>query len=164
MADGPREPEEPRNLRPVSDLRDRRGRFAKGSGGRPPGTRNRLRRTVNALLEASAPELVQRVLELARQGDVQALKLALDRIVPVPRDAPVALPSMPAIRSAADLPVAFGVVLQAVADGSLTPTEGERIASLLGSAGRMLELADIEARVRKLETTDFASLAKRARE
>ena len=164
MADEPREPEQPRNLRPVSEIRDRRGRFAKGSGGRPPGTRNRLRRTVNALLEASAPELVERVLELARAGDVQALRIALDRIVPVPRDAPVVLPTMPVIESAADLPRAFGVVLQAVADGALTPSEAERIARLLASAGRVLELVDIEERVRKLETADFASLAKLARE
>lgn len=144
------EPREPPKLRPVADIRDGKGRFKKGNGGRRPGQRNRVSRVVTGLFTLHAPELVERVLDLARNGDVGALRIALDRIAPAPRDAPIEL-ALPPVTSAADLPAAFASVLEAVASGRLTPSEAERVASLLANAGRLLEAADLEARIAALE-------------
>ena len=42
-------------------------------------------------------------------------------------------------------------LLRAVADGTVTPGEGEKLARLVGEAGKALELSDIEERLRRLE-------------
>jgi|SRR6476469_5365777 len=58
-----------------------RGRpFGQGNPGRPKGSRNKSTLAAEALLEGEAEVLTRRAVERALQGDIQALRLCLDRL------------------------------------------------------------------------------------
>ena len=83
-------------------------------------------------------------------GDVTALRLCLERIAPARKDAPVTFP-LPAMQSAGDAARAAGAVLEAVADGELTPTEGAHVMGLVEAYRRTLEASELEVRLAALE-------------
>jgi len=87
---------------------------------------------------------------MALGGDGAALRLCLERIAPPRRDAPVTI-DLPQMQSAADAAKAAGAVLDAVALGDLTPTEGANIMALVETYRRTLETSELEARVAALE-------------
>ncbi len=99
---------------------------------------------------SSAEALTRKAVELALAGDPTALRLCLERIAPPCREAPVRV-DVPRIGSVADLPVVMDALLRAVTEGSITPGEGEKLARLVGEAGKALELSEIEERLRRLE-------------
>ncbi len=131
--------------------------FPKGRSGnpkgRPKGAKNKATLAAQALLDGEAEGLTRKAVELALAGDITALRLCLDRIAPPKREAAVSV-ELPPIKSAADLPAAVVALLAAVAGGQITPSEGERLARLVGEAGRALELADIETRLAALEANN----------
>jgi hypothetical protein len=130
--------------------RDGAGRFAQGNAGRPRGARHRATTAAMALLDGEAEHLTRRAVELALEGDGPALRLCLERIVPLRREAPVtfALPPMTCARDAAS---AAGAVLQTVAAGEMTPNEGALVMALIDSFRRTIETSELEARVAALE-------------
>jgi hypothetical protein len=130
--------------------RDTAGRFASGNAGRPSGARNRTTMAVLELLEGQAEALTQRAVELALGGDTTALRLCLERIAPPRRDAPVTF-TLPAMTTARDAAEAAGAILQAVAEGDLTPVEAAQVMGLVDSYRRTLEVSELEARVAALE-------------
>lgn len=69
---------------------------------------------------------------------------------PPRRDAPVAF-DLPPLETARDAARAAGAVLEAVAAGDLTPTEGAHLVALVEAWRRALETSDLEARVAALE-------------
>jgi hypothetical protein len=77
------------------------GRFVKGQSGnpsgRPKGARNTTTVAVETLLDGQAQALTQKAIDLALAGDITALRLCLDRILPVRKDRPVTfdLPPVP---------------------------------------------------------------------
>lgn len=130
--------------------RDAGGRFTEGNPGRPQGARHKATRAALALLDGEAEALTRQAVTMALDGDGTALRLCLERIAPPRRDAPVQfdLPRMETVRDAAK---AAGAVLEAVALGDLTPTEGAHIMGLVESYRRTLETSELEARVAALE-------------
>ncbi|MGI9069764.1 MAG: hypothetical protein ACR2JB_00160 [Bryobacteraceae bacterium] len=91
-----------------------------------------------------------RAIELAKTGDMAALRLCLERILPPARDRGIRI-SLPVIKSPGDVLSAIGDVLQAVATGELTPTEAQSVAGLLESYRRTAETSAIEERISQLE-------------
>lgn len=83
------------------------GQFTKGtsgnSSGRPPGSRNRTTLLMESLLEGQAEQLMQKTIELALAGEITALRLCLERIVPPRKERSIHLllpPSKASSRSA----------------------------------------------------------------
>ena len=66
------------------------GRFEKGRSGnpagKPPGARNRATLAAEKLLDGEAEALTRKAIERAKEGDGVALKMCLDRIIPVRRE------------------------------------------------------------------------------
>ncbi|SRR6266404_2659259 len=86
----------------------RRGRgrpFQKGQSGnpagKPRGCRSKAALLAEALLDGEAEKVVRKAIELALKGDVTALRIVLDRIVPPRRERPVGL-GLPQMLEAAD--------------------------------------------------------------
>jgi hypothetical protein len=102
------------------------------------------------LLEGQAEALSHKAVGMALAGDTAALKLCLERLAPLRKDAPVQFP-LPRMSSAHDAAEAAAAVLQAVSEGDLTPTEGAQVMALVDSYRRTLEVTDLEARVAALE-------------
>ena len=133
--------------------RNAAGRFAPGNPGKPTGSRHRATMAALALLDGEAETLTRQAVTMALGGDVTALRLCLERIVPPRRDAPVVF-ALPAVQSAGDAATAAAAVLGAVASGGLTPTEGTHIMGLIEVYRRALETTELEARVAALEGGD----------
>lgn len=130
--------------------RDASGRFTAGNAGRPRGARHKATRAALALLEGEAEALSRKAIEAALDGDMTALRLCLERIAPAKRDSPVQF-DLPPMQSAADTAKAAGAVLEAVADGELTPTEGAHVMGLVETFRRTLEATELATRMAELE-------------
>jgi hypothetical protein len=84
----------------------RAGRFPKGQSGnpagKPKGTRNATTLALEALLDGQASALTQKAIDVALTGDIPALRLCMDRILPPRKDSPVAfdLPEMKTLNDA----------------------------------------------------------------
>ncbi len=136
---------------PRKNARSTRGRpFEAGNPGRPKGARHRTTLAIEALLEGQHAKLTQKVIDKALEGDVTALKLCLDRLVPMRRDAPISF-ELPKVSTVADTVVASSAVLAAVAAGEVTPDEGGRVMALLSAHRGIVETGHLESRIAALE-------------
>jgi hypothetical protein len=92
--------------------------FQKGQSGNPAGppvgNRHKITVVAEKLMAADAENIVAAVLTAARNGDMTAAKIILDRIAPARRSRPFDLPR---IESREDKLAAHAAVLEAVADG-----------------------------------------------
>ena len=132
-----------------------RGRpFVKGvapnPAGRPVGARHKATVLAEKLMQDDATNIVNAVLTAARNGDMTAARIVIDRLVPVRKGAPVTF-NLPAIKTAADVVSALGTVAQEMACGELTPDEATAVAGVLEIKRRAIETCDIEERLRKVE-------------
>jgi hypothetical protein len=119
-------------------------------GGRPKGALNKATLATQALLDGEAEALTRKVVELAKEGNPVALRLCLDRLLPPRKDRPVNF-TLPRIEGAQDLVKALGAILEAVAQGEITPGEGQTLTAMLDGYRKGLETADLEARITALE-------------
>lgn len=138
--------------KPKDSGRKTDGTFAQGNsyGGRTPGSRNKVTRAIEALLEGQHEELTQAAITKALEGDTTAMRLCLDRIAPARKDAPIIF-ALPPIKSADDALVASSALLAAVAGGEVTPDEAGRVMALLTAHRSLVETSDLEARILALE-------------
>ena len=118
--------------------------------GRPRGSRNK-RTIFMEAMENHGEAIIKQCQVLALKGDATALRLCMERLIPVRRPWNNRFP-MPAVKTAADLGPAWQSVLKQVALGNISPLEGEAVASMLESRRRALETEDYEVRLRALET------------
>jgi hypothetical protein len=130
--------------------RDRAGRFAAGNGGKPRGARNRATRAVERMLEGEAGALTRKAVEKALEGDVQALRLCLERLCPArkPEGRTVELPELAEAATPANQARA---VVAAVATGQVPADVGKALLDGIASVCRIVEISEIEARLRALE-------------
>jgi uncharacterized protein DUF5681 len=133
------------------------GRLKKGASGnptgRPPGSRNQATLAFEQQLLEAGPGLMNKTIELAKAGNVQALRFCLDRFYPVRRDSPVDL-ALPPIQNAQDMAAAFTKITEAVATSQMTPAEGESLAQILTLQGEALLASNFEKRLEALEKSD----------
>ena len=129
-------------------------KWKKGVSGNPagkkPGTRHRARRLAETLLDGEAVELVKKCVEMAIDGDSAAMRICMDRLVPPRKSRPINI-DLPAVDTCAGISQAQSVVVQVVADGEITPDEGQVLSSILEARRKSIETADHEARLNKLE-------------
>ena len=78
--------------------------------GRPRGSRNKTTLALESLLDGQATALTQKAIDLALAGDMAALRLCLDRILPPRKDRPVTF-TLPPISSARDAAQTVSAVL-----------------------------------------------------
>jgi len=119
--------------------------------GQPRGTRNRASLLMEDLLDDRAKALTEKAIEKALAGDVFALRLCLDRMMPVRRERSLML-RLPAPATAQDITAGFASVVEALAHGELTPSETSAVAELLESARKALETTDLARRIEELES------------
>ena len=91
-----------------------------------------------------------RPIDLAKEGNLAALRLCMDRLLPVRRDRCVSLEI--STEDIADPAKAFPAILTAIADGTLTPAEGESLSNIVRSQAQTQELLEFDRRLKALET------------
>ncbi len=129
----------------------KRGRWKAGESGNPsgrkPGTGEvaKLRDSIAKHL----PAIIKQLVTKAKEGDAQAARLLLERVLPAlkPIEQAVAL----------SLPDGEGItgqgraIVQAVAEGTIAPGQGAQLLAGLGSLARIVEIDELEKRIALLE-------------
>jgi hypothetical protein len=103
-----------------------------------------------AMLEPYAEELIQRVVDMAKDGDMPALKLCLDRLcAPLrPTDRLITIDGMKDVKELSDK---GELILSNVANGEITPSEAASLMNAISSQARIIEVDELERRVSELE-------------
>ena len=114
------------------------------------GALNRSTLAAQSLLEGEAEALTRRAIELAMSGDVTALRLCLERLLPRKSGLPIRL-ELPEMKTTSDLVAASAVVVRAVSGGEISLAEGQDLCRVLELHRRALESEFIEKRVAELE-------------
>lgn len=129
----------------------KRGRWKAGESGNPrgrtPGTGEVAK--LRASIAVHLPEIITQLVTKAKEGDAQAARLLLERV----------LPPMKAIEPMVELTLPDGegitaqgvAIVQAVAAGTLAPGQGAALLSGLGALARIREIDELEKRITKLE-------------
>jgi hypothetical protein len=127
--------------------------FPKGQSGnpagRPRGARNRATILLENLMEGDAEAIVGKAVDLAKDGDVAALRICMDRLVP--RRANTVAFDLPPLGTATDTVAAAAAIVAAVAAGELTPPEAADLAKVIDIYLRALATAGFEQRLARLE-------------
>jgi Family of unknown function (DUF5681) len=118
--------------------------------GKPKGTRNAITLAMEALLDGESDALTRKAIELAKGGDLQALRLCLERILPPRKDRPVTF-TLPTVTSAKDALSALSALLTAVSTGELTPSEAAEIGKLVDGYVKATEINELAERLERLE-------------
>ena len=139
-----------------TELKQRRGKgkpFQPGQSGnpagKPMGAKNKATRLAQSLLDGEEEALVRKVIELAKGGDLQALKVCLDRLIP-PMKAQSALIHVE-IPKTANLIDTADALLRAAAGGELSPDIASQLISAVGTIARVTEIEDLKQRLSALE-------------
>ena len=118
--------------------------------GRPPGVGEVAR--LRAAISQHLPEVLDRLVQQARDGDTQAARLLLERVLPPVKA--VALPEplpVPAVGSLAERAEA---VLAAMAKGEASADAAEAALAGLGAVARLRLIDDLERRIALLEAKE----------
>ena len=128
--------------------------WKKGESGNPagkkPGTRHRTTLAVERLLDGEGEELTRKAIELAKDGDLTALKLCLERICPPRKSRPISI-DLPDVKTSEGVSLAQTSVVQAVGEGEITPEEGQVLSNILESRRKSIETLEHEQRIGELE-------------
>ena len=134
--------------------RTTKGQFTKGESGnppgRPPGSRNRSTLLAEQFLEGECEKIVRKAVEHAKKGNILAMKLCLERVLPVRKERTIAIDLQP-VRNVQDLNVAFQAIVSAVGDGRITPGEAHSLSEVLNVQSRVFGLVDVDRRIQELE-------------
>src|SRR4030081_2214440 len=98
------------------------GRFQPGNPGRPKGARSKATVAAELLLDGDAETITSKAIELAKAGDMAAIRLCMDRFCPPRKDRAIPF-ALPKLERAADASAAMASIVAAVAEGDLTPIE-----------------------------------------
>jgi Family of unknown function (DUF5681) len=126
--------------------------------GRPKGSRNRITRALEELIDGKAEALVAKAIEKGLNGDSSMLRALLSRTVPARRARTVEL-ELPSIETAADAPAASAAVLAACSCGEISPAEADAIMALIRTHVHIIKAMDLEARLSALATDLEAKLS-----
>ena len=118
--------------------------------GRPKGARHKATLAALKLMEGEADAITRTCIEAAKAGDMTAIRLVLDRLVPPAKERPVSI-DLPDAEDAAGIAEAQSAILQAVAAGQLTPGEGATLAGIVEARRRAVETLELETRITALE-------------
>ena len=133
----------------MADTRFKKGQSGNPSG-RPKGARHKTTVAVEALLDGEAEEITRKAIEKAKEGDMIAIRLCMDRVAPPRKDRHVAF-SLPQMEKAKDAAVAAACIVQTVAEGELTPSEAGELMKIVEGYARSLQVSDFEERLERLE-------------
>jgi Family of unknown function (DUF5681) len=131
-----------------------KGRFVKGKSGNPSGRRagSRGKATLAALLllDDECEKLTRCAIDQALTGDSVALKMCLDRLIPIRKDHPIGV-ALPKIATLQDLPGFTASLLGAVSDGLIGCSEAEKLSKIASIHKEVLVAVGFEQRIIDLE-------------
>jgi hypothetical protein len=125
--------------------------WKKGQSGNPHGRRPAGFATVEKLrgvLAKDLPDIIKSVVAKAKEGDLGAAKLVLERVLP-----PVKAIDMPVLLDplTGSLTEQGAGILRAMADGALAPGQAAQLLGALGAQAKIMEVDELARRLSELE-------------
>jgi len=105
---------------------------------------------VQTIMESGAKEITEAVVSMAKEGDLSAARLVLERLLPPAKERPISL-ALPSTDTARGIAEAQQAILQAVAAGDLLLGEGTALAGILEARRKAVETLELETRISALE-------------
>jgi hypothetical protein len=128
-------------------------KFEKGQSGnpagRPPGSRNKATILAEAMFQGEAETIIRMAIDKAKEGDITAIRLCLERVFPRLRDRATIF-DLPPIHGAPEALAALTSIVEGVRGGELTAAEGCKLSKLVDHYVRALEAKDFEQRLEML--------------
>jgi Family of unknown function (DUF5681) len=123
--------------------------FQKGQSGnpagRPRGSRNKMTVLMQNLLEGEAEAITRKVIDMAKEGDMAAIRVCMDRLVPARRSGAIAC-ELPPLETRGGAVSAMAAIIAAVAVGDVTPAEAASLARVIDRYMFARSLAEYEER------------------
>ncbi|WP_031437954.1 DUF5681 domain-containing protein [Methylobacter tundripaludum] len=93
------------------------------------------------------PEIITKLVELAKGGDVSAAKVLLDRCCPAlkPQAMPISLPVNGTLAEQGD------EIIRATMAGQIPPDIGSQLITALSNQGKLIELQELTERLQRIE-------------
>jgi Family of unknown function (DUF5681) len=130
------------------------GRFKKGKsgnpGGKPKGARHKASMMAEMLFENEIAAVCHQVIDQAKEGNMQAAKIILDRLLPPRKDRPINF-KLPFIQNTADALEASRLICHAVGNGEITPLEGESLSKIVEIHAKNIDLFNFGSRLEAIE-------------
>lgn len=120
--------------------------------GKPKGARNKSTLAAEKLLEGSLNKICQRIEEEALNGNMQAAKMILDRVLPCRKDRVIQI-DLPQIKTHEDVLSAICSIVNAVGNGEISPSEGESLSRTIDLYSKTLEVHELEVRLKAIENS-----------
>ncbi len=131
-----------------------RGKFRKGHSGNPKGkakgTRNKATLTAENLLKGELENICRKLIEEALLGNIQAIKMVLDRVFPLRKDSLIHI-ELPEIQNSSNALQAISIITTAVGNGEISPSEGEALSRIIDIHVKAIEIYDFDNRLIKIE-------------
>jgi hypothetical protein len=128
----------------------KRGRWKPGESGNPAG-RSKNSGKLGALREAliaQTPEILRKLIEQAKNGDVASAKLILERAIPILR--PEAMP-VPLALTGSTLSAQGRALLAAVSNGDVSVENAREAMAALQALSKIIEVDELQRRIEILE-------------
>jgi Family of unknown function (DUF5681) len=118
--------------------------------GKPKGTRNKATMLAMAIMEKGGKTIIEKVVEAAKGGDMQACRLIIERLVPPMRERPITL-EFPDTSTTEGVSAAQQAILDAVGVGVLLPGEATTLSAIVEQRRKAIETQELEQRIAALE-------------
>ena len=113
--------------------------------GRPRGSRNKTSILMQNLLEDEAEAIARKAIEMAKAGDMAAIRVCMDRLAPARRGAAISC-ELPPVETSGGAVAAMAAIIAAVAAGDVTPAEAASLARVIDRYMFARSLAELEHR------------------
>jgi hypothetical protein len=123
--------------------------FKEGESGNPNGRPKQIATSdqLRKMLAGDMPEIITKLVSMAKDGDATAIKIILDRTHP-----PLKAQALPVVIPIGDnLPDTGGNVIDATLNGQVPPDVGAMLITALTNQGRLVEIQELTERIEKLE-------------
>lgn len=126
-------------------------KFIKGKSGNPsgkkPGTINK-RTQLSKLLESHAENLINKTVELALEGDVNALRLCIERLIPKTTSQPIQFElNTIDLENINNLSMLGKIIISSVTSGFILPEEGQKLMEIIDSQRKLIEHIDMSRKL-----------------
>ena len=128
--------------------------FEKGQSGnpagRPRGSRNKSTLLLEQTLANDGEAIVNKAIEMAKDGDPIALRLCIERLLPRRKHEPIEC-ELPPIEKAADAVAALTAISAAVGAGDVAPSEAAALGRVVDFCVRALAALGFDERLTEVE-------------